>query len=40
MARLHRDGRYDRATGDVELITGRPAQTVEQHVASNPHLFY
>jgi uncharacterized protein YbjT (DUF2867 family) len=40
MARLHRDGRYDRATGDVEQITGQAAQTVEQYVASNPDLFY
>jgi uncharacterized protein YbjT (DUF2867 family) len=40
MARLHRDGRYDRATGDVAQITGQPAQTVEQYVASNPDLFY
>jgi uncharacterized protein YbjT (DUF2867 family) len=40
MARLHRDGRYDRATADVEQITGVPAQTVEQYVASNPDLFY
>jgi uncharacterized protein YbjT (DUF2867 family) len=40
MARLHHDGRYDRATTDVEQITGRPAQTVEQYVASNPDLFY
>lgn len=40
MARLHRDGRYDRATTDVEQITGQPAQTVEQYVASNPDLFY
>jgi uncharacterized protein YbjT (DUF2867 family) len=40
MAKLHRDGRYDRATDDVERITGRPAQTVEQYVASNPDLFY
>jgi uncharacterized protein YbjT (DUF2867 family) len=40
MARLHREGRYDRATDDVEQITGRPAQTVEQYVASNPDLFY
>jgi uncharacterized protein YbjT (DUF2867 family) len=40
MARLHRDGRYDRATEDVEQITGQPAQTVEQYVASNPDLFY
>ena len=40
MARLHREGRYDRASGDVEQITGQPAQTVEQYVASNPDLFY
>jgi len=40
MARLHREGRYDRATDDVEQITGQPAHTVEQYVASNPDLFY
>jgi uncharacterized protein YbjT (DUF2867 family) len=40
MARLHREGRYDRASGDVEEITGQPAQTVEQYVAANPDLFY
>lgn len=40
MARLHREGRYDRATDDVEQVTGQPAQTVEQYVASNPDLFY
>jgi len=40
MARLHREGRYDRATDDVEQITGQPAQTVAQYVASNPELFY
>jgi uncharacterized protein YbjT (DUF2867 family) len=40
MARLHRDGRYDRATADVEQITGLRAQTVEQYVAANPDLFY
>jgi len=40
MARLHRDGRYDRATDDVEQITGKPAQSVEQYVAANPDLFY
>lgn len=40
MARLHRDGRYDRATDDVQQITGQPAQTVEQYVASSPDLFY
>ena len=40
MARLHREGRYDRATDDVEEITGKRAQTVEQYVAANPDLFY
>jgi len=40
MARLHREGRYERATDDVEQITGQPAHTVEQYVASNPDLFY
>jgi uncharacterized protein YbjT (DUF2867 family) len=39
MARLHREDRYNRATDDVEQITGRPAQTVEQYVASNRDLF-
>lgn len=40
MARLHREGRYDRATDDVQQVTGQPAQTVEQYVTSNPDLFY
>jgi hypothetical protein len=40
MARLHREDRYNRVTDDVERITGQPAQTVEQYVASNPDLFY
>jgi uncharacterized protein YbjT (DUF2867 family) len=40
MARLHRDGRYDRATDEVEQIMGRPAETVEHYVAANPDLFY
>jgi uncharacterized protein YbjT (DUF2867 family) len=39
MARLHRDGRYDRATDDVQRVTGRPAQTVEQYVSAHPDLF-
>lgn len=34
MARLHRDNRYDRATGDVERVTGIPAQTIEAFVAA------
>jgi uncharacterized protein YbjT (DUF2867 family) len=40
MARLHREDRYNRATDGVERITGLPAQTVEQYVASNSDLFY
>lgn len=39
MAQLHRAGRYDRATDDVERITGTPALTVEQYIAANPQLF-
>ena len=39
MARLHRENRYDRATDDVELVTGQPPQTVEQYIASHPDLF-
>ncbi|WP_123028213.1 NAD(P)H-binding protein [Mycolicibacterium stellerae] len=39
MARLHREGRYDRSTGDVAQITGAPAQTVEQYVAAHADVF-
>ncbi|OBA58516.1 hydroxylase [Mycobacterium sp. 1100029.7] len=39
MAKLHRAGRYDRSTDDVERITGRPAVSVEQYIAANPQLF-
>jgi uncharacterized protein YbjT (DUF2867 family) len=39
MARLHREDRYNRSSDDVERITGRPAQTVEQYIASHPDLF-
>jgi uncharacterized protein YbjT (DUF2867 family) len=39
MARLHREDRYNRATDGVERITGQPAQTVEQYIASHPDLF-
>ena len=39
MAKLHRAGRYDRATDEVEQTTGRPAMSVEQYVAANPQLF-
>ncbi len=39
MALLHRAGRYDRATDDVEKITGQPATTVGHYVAEHPELF-
>ena len=39
MARLHRDGRYDRSTDDVARVTGVPAQTVEQYVAAHADVF-
>jgi uncharacterized protein YbjT (DUF2867 family) len=39
MARLHREGRYDRSTDDVAQITGAPAQTVEQYVARHADVF-
>jgi uncharacterized protein YbjT (DUF2867 family) len=39
MARLHRDGRYDRSTDDVKQITGTAAQTVEQYVAAHRDVF-
>lgn len=39
MARLHRDGRYDRATDEVERLTGQPAESVEQYIGHHPELF-
>jgi uncharacterized protein YbjT (DUF2867 family) len=39
VAGRHRENRYDRSTHDVEQVTGQPAQTVEQYVASHPELF-
>ena len=33
MARLHRDGRYDRLTHDVETVIGRPPTSVRDFVA-------
>jgi uncharacterized protein YbjT (DUF2867 family) len=39
MARLHREDRYNRASDDVERITGQPGQTVEQYVAAHPGMF-
>ncbi len=39
MAQLHADGRYDRLTHDVETITGRPATSIRDYVASHPEIF-
>ncbi|MFS4094121.1 NAD(P)H-binding protein [Streptomyces sp. AF1A] len=34
MCRLHQQNRYDRATGDVERLTGAPARSIEEFVAA------
>ncbi|POX60967.1 hydroxylase [Streptomyces sp. Ru62] len=34
MCRLHQQNRYDRASADVERLTGAPAQTIEEFVAA------
>jgi uncharacterized protein YbjT (DUF2867 family) len=39
MARLHREGRYNRSTDDVAQITGTEAQTVEHYVAEHRDVF-
>jgi hypothetical protein len=39
MARLHREDRYNRLSGDVERILGRPAQSVAQYVRQHRDLF-
>jgi hypothetical protein len=39
MARLHAANRYDRLTRDVETITGKPATTVRDFVASHADSF-
>jgi uncharacterized protein YbjT (DUF2867 family) len=39
MARLHRENRYDRATDDVERVTGVPAQTIEAFVAQRKDFY-
>jgi uncharacterized protein YbjT (DUF2867 family) len=39
MALLHRAGRYDRATDDVEKLTGQPPSTVGDYIAEHPALF-
>ncbi|MGP4020864.1 NmrA family NAD(P)-binding protein [Saccharopolyspora sp. 5N708] len=39
MTRLHRENRYDRSTRDIELVTGKPAQSVEEFVTERAALF-
>jgi uncharacterized protein YbjT (DUF2867 family) len=39
MARLHRENRYDRTSGDVERVTGMPAQSIEEFVAAHRQLY-
>jgi len=39
MAHLHADNRYDRITHDIEAITGRPALTIREFVATHSGLF-
>jgi len=39
MADLHAANRYDRQTGEVEAITGRPASGMREVVTLHPELF-
>ena len=39
MAALHADNRYDRFTTDVEKVTGTPAMSIREFVASHPEIF-
>jgi uncharacterized protein YbjT (DUF2867 family) len=39
MARLHTANRYDRITHDIDAITGRPALSIREFVASHADLF-
>jgi hypothetical protein len=39
MAKLHHANRYDRATRDVELVTGEPAMTIEEFVAARKDFY-
>ncbi|MBA4860682.1 NAD(P)H-binding protein [Streptomyces sp. PSKA54] len=39
MARLHRENRYDRATDDVQRVTGIPARSVEAFVAARKEFY-
>ncbi|GAA0404295.1 NAD(P)-dependent oxidoreductase [Acrocarpospora corrugata] len=39
MAELHAANHYDRVTGDVELLTGKPASDIRDFVDAHPGLF-
>jgi uncharacterized protein YbjT (DUF2867 family) len=39
MAKLHHQDRYNRATHDVQTVTGHPAQTVREYVEEHRDLF-
>ncbi|WP_432030455.1 NmrA family NAD(P)-binding protein [Streptomyces sp. 1222.5] len=39
MCRLHQQNRYDRASDDVERLTGTPAQTIEEFVAARKDFY-
>ncbi|MGY6026494.1 NmrA family NAD(P)-binding protein [Streptomyces spinosirectus] len=39
MCRLHQQNRYDRASDDVERLTGTPAQTIEEFVAERKDFY-
>ncbi|MFE0509479.1 NmrA family NAD(P)-binding protein [Streptomyces sp. NPDC058964] len=39
MCRLHQENRYDRASNDVERLTGTPAQTIEEFVAAHKNFY-
>ncbi|MFF4551234.1 NmrA family NAD(P)-binding protein [Streptomyces sp. NPDC001435] len=39
MCRLHQQNRYDRASDDVERLTGTPAQTIEDFVAARKDFY-
>ncbi|MET8771237.1 NmrA family NAD(P)-binding protein [Streptomyces sp. NPDC004658] len=39
MCRLHQQNRYDRASGDVERLTGAPARTIEEFVAARKDFY-
>jgi uncharacterized protein YbjT (DUF2867 family) len=39
MCRLHQQNRYDRTSGDVERLTGEPAQSIDEFVAAHRDLY-